>query len=348
MTVGSVCFPDLTAGDASSEPVPSRLGRYEVIRVLGKGGFGTVYLGRDGELSRPVAIKVPRRGLLCSSEQLESFLAEARIAAGLCHPAIVAVHDVGRFEEFGVFVVFEYVEGRNLAEVLEAERLTPTQAAKLLIPIAEAAALRVTAAGLVHRDLKPSNILIDSAGQPHITDFGLAIREDLQDLRVGEIAGTPHYMAPEQVRGETHRLDGRTDVWAIGVILYRALLDRQPFAGRDYHEIFDETLHRDPKPPRQINDRIPRELERICFKCLSKRMADRHETAADLADDLRRWVTAEASTDAFSKTHSTDAIIKRNSVAQVVPKGLRAFDVEDSEFFLKLVQARVTATVFPR
>jgi eukaryotic-like serine/threonine-protein kinase len=337
VTVGSVCFPSSVGDSVSSAPVPTGFGRYEVIRVLGKGGFGTVYLARDGELSRPVAIKVPRRGLLCSKEQVDSFLAEARNAAGLCHPAIVAVHDVGRFEEFGVFVVFEYVEGRNLATLLESERLSPSQIARLLIPIAEAAHY-AHRAGLVHRDLKPSNILIDPAGGPHITDFGLAIREDLQNLRVGEIAGTPPYMAPEQVRGETHRLDGRTDVWALGVILYRALLDRQPFAGRDYHEIFDEVLQRDPKPPRQINDRIPRELERICLKCLSKRMADRHETAADLADDLRRWVTAEASTDAFSKTpRSIDAVVKSDSVARVVPKGLRAFEVEDAEFFLKLV-----------
>ena len=111
-------------------------------------------------------------------------------------------------------------------------------------------------------------------------------------------------MAPEQVRGETHRLDGRTDVWAIGVMLYRCLLGRQPFAGRDYNEIFDEILNRDPKPPRQIDDKIPRELERICLKCLSRRMADRYETAADLADDLKRWLVAEASTDAFSEDSS--------------------------------------------
>ena len=339
VTVGSVCLPNSVPGAVSIEPlpVPVRFGRYEVVRELGRGGFGTVYLARDGELSRPVAIKVPRRGLLHSLEQVEKFLNEAQNAAGLRHSAIVGVYDVGRFDEFGVFVVFEYIEGRNLAEVLEAERLSPTQIATLLIPVAEAAH-HAHRAGLVHRDLKPSNILIDASGQPHISDFGLAIREDLQDLRVGEIAGTPHYMSPEQVRGETHRLDGRTDVWAIGVMLYRALLGRQPFTGRDHNEIFDEVLHRDPKPPRQINDRVPRELERICLKCLSRRMADRHETAADLADDLRRWLTSEASTDAFSKTpNSIEIAGKGAAMARVVPKGLREFDVEDAEFFLKLV-----------
>ena len=320
-----------------AEPPPTNFGRYEVIKAIGSGGFGTVYLARDGELTRTVAVKVPRAGLLHSPAQVESFLAEARNAASLCHPSIVGVHDVGRFGDFGVFVVFEYVEGRNLAELLEAEQLSPTQIATLLIPIADAAH-HAHRAGLVHRDLKPSNILLDSAGRPHITDFGLAIREELQDLRVGEIAGTPHYMAPEQVRGETHRLDGRTDVWAIGVMLYRCLLGRQPFSGRDYNEIFEEVLNRDPKPPRQINDKIPRELERICLKCLSRPMADRYETAADLADDLKRWLVAEASTDAFSKTpHLSQLKSSEAGITRVVPKGLHAFNIEDAEFFLTLV-----------
>jgi eukaryotic-like serine/threonine-protein kinase len=322
---------------SEDEPVPDRLGRYQVSKRLGKGGFGTVYLARDDELSRLVAVKVPHTQLLRSPKQVEAFLAEARIAAGLRHPAIVTAHDVGRSGENEVFVVYEYVAGRNLAEVFENERLSPSQIARLLVPIAEAANY-AHHAGLVHRDLKPSNILIDEDNKPHITDFGLAIREDLQDLRTGEIAGTAHYMSPEQVRGETHRLDGRTDVWALGVILYRSLVGRQPFSGRHHTEIFDEILNRDPKPPRQINDRIPRELERICLKCLSKRMADRYETAGDLADDLKRWLVAEVSTDTFSNTpQPTPAPGAPSVAARIVPKGLRAFDMEDAEFFLTLL-----------
>ncbi len=164
VTVGSVCFPDSAPGSGSSEPLPVQFGRYEVVRELGKGGFGTVYLARDGELSRPVAIKIPRRGLLRSLDQVNKFLNEAQNAAGLRHPAIVGVYDVGRFDEFGVFVVFEFIEGRNLAELLETERLSPTQIATLLVPIAEAAH-HAHRAGLVHRDLKPSNILIDAGGR---------------------------------------------------------------------------------------------------------------------------------------------------------------------------------------
>ncbi len=286
-----------------------------------------------------MAIKVPRPEFLRSSEQVESFLNEARVAAGLHHPSIVPVHDIGRVGENEVYVVFEYVEGTNLAELLETERMAPSRLAKLLIPIAEAAH-HAHRAGLVHRDLKPSNILIDQDGKPHITDFGLAMREELQDLRSGEVAGTPHYMAPEQVRGETHRLDGRTDVWALGVILYLGLLGRQPFSGRDAGEIFDEILHRDPKPPRQLNDRLPRELERVCLKCLAKRMADRYETAGDLAEDLERWLVAEASTDAFPSAQKPKTARSAGAslpIARVVPKGLRAFDLEDAGFFLTLV-----------
>jgi serine/threonine protein kinase/formylglycine-generating enzyme required for sulfatase activity len=341
LTTGEATVPEdgptLVPHAAPEEPLPESFGRYPVTRLLGRGGFGSVYLARDLELGRFVAIKVPRPGLLRSPEQLEAFLGEARLAAGLRHPAIVAVHDVGRFEAHGVFVVFEYVEGRSLEQIFRSERLSPAQLVKLIVPVAEAIH-HAHRAGMVHRDIKPSNILIDGQFNPHVLDFGLALHEDLHDLRSGQIAGTPLYMAPEQVQGETHRLDGRTDVWALGVILYLGLMGRPPFSGRNRAELFDEILHRDPKPPRQLNDGISRELERICLKCLSKRMADRHETAADLADDLKSWVIAEASTESSltaAQPSKPAAVVP--GPARIVPKGLRTFDVEDADFFLSLV-----------
>src|SRR5262245_22000033 len=248
------------------DSIPERFGRYAVTGLLGSGGFGTVYLARDEELGRFVAIKVPHRRILRSPQQVESFLAEARMAAGLGYPAIVQVYDIGRTEDGEVYVVFEYVEGRNLAEVLEAEPFSAARIAGLMVQIAEAAH-HAHRAGLVHRDLKPSNILIDGQGRPHVADFGLALREELQQFRAGEIAGTPAYMAPEQIRGETHRLDGRTDVWALGVILYQGLLRRPPFTGRDRAGVFDAVLHREPRPPRQFDATLSRELDRICLKC---------------------------------------------------------------------------------
>ncbi len=185
---GSIASGEATVADGPGakephatpdDPVPASFGRYTVIRLLGRGGFGRVYLARDEELGRFVAIKVPRPGLLRTPQQVESFLGEARLAAGLKHPALVGVHDVSRYGEHGVFVVFEYVEGKNLSEVLRSGRLTPTQLVKLMVPAAEALH-HAHKAGLVHRDIKPSNILIDRDGNPHVADFGLAIHEDLQ------------------------------------------------------------------------------------------------------------------------------------------------------------------------
>jgi WD40 repeat protein len=158
------------------------------------------------------------------------------------------------------------------------------QAARLLATVADALHY-AHHRGFVHRDLKPSNILIDRFGRPHVGDFGLAIHEDRQRSHKGECAGTPSYMAPEQVRGESHQLDGRTDIWSAGVILYEMLTKRRPFRG-DREELFEDILKRDPKPPRQIDDTIPPELERICLKCLAKKTTDRFSTAADLARAL--------------------------------------------------------------
>ena len=180
--------------------------------------------------------------------------------------------------------------------------------------------------GLVHRDLKPANILVDVDGKPHVADFGLAVDEDSQLKRKGEVAGTIPYMAPEQVQGETHRLDGRTDVWALGVILYSILTGRNPFSGGMY-ELLDAIRYHEPKPPRQIKDTIPKELERICLKCMSKRMTDRYATALDLAEDLRLWM---AETQIPAKALGPAAL-------RVVPKGLRAFDGDDADFFLELL-----------
>jgi len=232
--------------------------------------------------------------------------------------------------------VLEYVSGRTLAEVLLTERLPPRRLAEILVCVCEAVHY-AHQAGLVHRDLKPSNILIDAYGQPFVNDFGLAIHEDVQPLWAGEIAGTPRFMAPEQVRGETHRLDGRTDVWALGVILYLGLCGRMPFQSRSRESLFDEILNRDPRPLRQVNEEVPRELERICLKCLAKRMADRYPTASDLADDLQLWLAQAATTATVRPQALPGAQGQGEPAARVVPKGLRAFDFEDADFFLSLL-----------
>lgn len=320
-----VTEPDVGGPPPASPSKPRYFGRYRVVGRLGAGAFGRVYLASDEMLNRTVAIKAPSPALFRSSRQVRMFLDEARMAAKLNHPAIVGVYDVGRQDDGTIYIVLEYVEGEPLSRMLEAGTLSVDRLAGLLAGVSEAVH-HAHEKGLVHRDLKPGNIVVDTNGNPHVADFGLALHVDVQHRHCGEIAGTATYMAPEQVRGEAHRLDGRTDVWALGIILYRALCGRTPFSG-DTEEVFDAILHHDPRPVRQVNDAIPRELERICLKCLSKRMSDRYESAFDLAGDLRQWLAGAHGAAASSESVSI----------QVACKGLRSFEEDDADGFVSLL-----------
>ncbi len=342
-------FPDhaaIVAAVFARAVGPERIGPFGVVRLLGTGNFGRVYLCRDEELDRLVAVKVPRPGRFSSHGEIDRFLREARLAAKLSHPGIVTVHQVNRDPNVGCFVVLEYIAGRSLATRLRNETINQIAAAEMVVAIAEALAF-AHATGLVHRDLKPANILLDAAGRPHVADFGLALHENDRWPTRGEIAGTPPYMAPEQVRGEGHRLDGRTDIWGIGVTLYRMLTGHRPFEGKTTDEIFKEILEQDPVPPRQHDRALSRELERICLKCLAKRMSDRYATASALAEDLRDWLrfAKSASETAPSSRRTSDPNAggpdREDSGVlagmKVRPKGLRAFDVDDRDFFLGLL-----------
>ena len=194
-------------------PKPGRIGRYRVERLLGKGGFGLVYLAYDEELDRPVAVKVPHAKLVCRPEDAESYRNEARAVANLDHPNIVPVHDVGSSEEFPCFVVSKFIDGTDLAAEIRESRLPLSVAAELVATVAETLHY-AHKQGLVHRDVKPGNILLDKGARPFVVDFGLALREhdSGKALRYG---GTSAYMSPEQARSEGHRVDGRSDssVW---------------------------------------------------------------------------------------------------------------------------------------
>jgi hypothetical protein len=287
----------------------SRWGRYQIVRSLGKGAFGEVFLAKDSQLDRLVAIKICHRELFRSEACAASFLSEARKAAQLSkHPRTVTIHNVGRKDD-GYYIVMDYVDGGTLADPASTEKLSLAQIAELVAQVAEAVHYAHTK-GLVHRDIKPANILLDSDGSPFVTDFGLAVHESEQDYKKGEISGTPHYMSPEQVTGHTERLDGRTDVWSLGATLYELLTRRRPFSGSTSNEIFDQILHRDVRPPRQINDTIPAELERVCLKALSKQPAMRHSTARDFADDLRRAV---ADMQPAKTSAATGGVVARHS-----------------------------------
>lgn len=237
----------------------------------------------------------------------------------------------------------EFIEGQNAAEWAASQRPSYHQIARLLIGVAEAVGY-AHQQGLTHCDLKLANVLIDTAGEPHVADFGLAMHESVQPLHRGEVFGTPAMMAPEQVRGESHRLDGRTDIWAMGVMLYELLVGRKPFAAETRDELFAEIQSHDPKPPRQIDRGIPRELERVCLKCLSKRRTERYNTTDDLREDLLTWLDEEPQAVTSTKTpHSITAVAQPDSSsgssipAKIVPKGLRSFDAKDADFFLELL-----------
>jgi serine/threonine protein kinase/predicted ATPase len=297
---------DLTSGPRS-EPAtkrdtptpPAAFGRYQVRQALGVGGFGAVYLGHDSQLDRPVAIKVLRGDPEVPQAESERFLQEARRLAQLTHSGIVAVHDFGR-EGGQVYLVSDFLDGPDLGRWLRDHRPAWAEAAGIVAAVADALA-HAHARLIVHRDVKPANIILTADRGPVLVDFGLG----LDDARaggaeLGVISGTPAYMAPEQVAGAAHRIDGRTDIYSLGVVLYEMLCGHLPFRASSTSELLRQVRDDEPQPPRQLALEIPPELERACLKALAKRIQDRHTTAADLAEDLRRACQAGAAPGSWS------------------------------------------------
>jgi Flp pilus assembly protein TadD/tRNA A-37 threonylcarbamoyl transferase component Bud32 len=271
---------------------PRRFGRFEVLDLLGAGAFGSVYKARDSQLDRLVALKVPRAGSLDGPESLDRFLREGRAVARLTHPHIVPVFEVGQHEDMP-FLISEFVQGVTLADSLTARRPSFADAAKLVAALADALHY-AHQQGVIHRDVKPNNVLLDAAGSPRLMDFGLARREAGETALTleGQVVGTPAYMSPEQARGEGTRVDGRTDVYSLGVVLYELLTGEPPFRGNLRMLLF-QVLNDEPRPPRALNDRIPADLQTICLKAMAKEQSRRYASAAELAADLRRWLNNE-------------------------------------------------------
>lgn len=282
---------DSAAATADSE-LPHIHG-HEIVEVIGRGGMGVVYRANDLCLRRVVAVKTLLSGVPKGPRELERFLREAQAAAGLTHPNIVQVHEVGNRDGVPYFTM-EYVDGGSLAEWLEAAPRSAMECAALVATLADAVEF-AHRGGIVHRDLKPSNVLLTADGIPKIVDFGVAFRLDCDPglTATQSPVGTPSYMAPEQARSETGAIGPRSDVYALGAILYQALTGRPPFRAETSVETLRQVLHDEPVAPSSFDPRLRRDLETICLKCLEKDPDRRYGSAAELAAELRRFLRNE-------------------------------------------------------
>jgi serine/threonine protein kinase len=268
------------------------LGRYEVVRELGKGAMGVVYLARDPLIGRMVALKTIRLSDSGDEEEVrefqQRFMREAQAAGILSHPAIVTVHDIGQDPEKGVsFIAMEYVEGPTLKEIIQRpDPISHAELANLLAQVADALDY-AHARGIVHRDVKPANIILPPGSGVKITDFGIAkiAAESANLTTTGQFLGTPNYMAPEQVKGAP--VDGRTDIFSLGIVIYEGLTRRKPFGGDSLTTISYRIVHEPFEPPTQVDPAIPVQFDEVVRRCLAKEPKDRYPRARDVAADLR-------------------------------------------------------------
>ncbi|HJL18627.1 MAG TPA: serine/threonine-protein kinase [Sandaracinaceae bacterium LLY-WYZ-13_1] len=291
--------------------IPEKIGRYEVDRLLGQGAMGYVYLGRDPELDRAVAIKTVRHLEDLEDARLEAFLErfrnEARAAARLHHPAIVAVYDVGEDEAMGPYLVFEYVAGSTLKQILRGRGpLAPDAAVKLGRQVA-AALDTAHAAGVIHRDVKPDNILVSAVGDAKLADFGVARVPDAALTKEGQFLGTPCYAAPETL--ESGRYGAHTDLFSFAAVLYEAITAVRAFPGDDAVSVAHKVVHDEPIPPSKASPEVgvPRDVDRVIMRGLSK-------------DEGRRYGSAMALVDALASAYVGSGVLDRDPTgAQILP-----------------------------
>ncbi len=270
-------------GHGRTAPRPERIDQFRILKELGTGAFGVVYLAEDESLQRKVAIKVPK---VSDPARSASYINEARKAAAIDCRGIVPIYHVGSTADGVPFVVQKLIDGPSLRFLLTRYGSLPPAHAVTLMRDVSLALLSAHRLGIFHRDLKPDNVLIDSTGVPWIADFGLAISADEQAKRKGEIAGTLIYMSPEQIQGRADWLDGRSDIWALGVMLYELLVGRPPFDGQTRQALMEQICHREPIPLQQRAAILSADLNDVFERCCAKSPRDRYSSVDELAADL--------------------------------------------------------------
>src|SRR5256886_4202760 len=286
-----------SAGGNGESVTPTRIasdfGDYELREEIGRGAQGVVYCARQKSLNRTVALKIVSLGSWASATHLRRFRLEAEAAAGLNHPSIVPIHEIGERDGCCYFSM-NFVEGEALDEVAKRESISIRRAAQLMAKLARTVHY-AHEHGILHRDIKPGNILLDAEGEPHLTDFGLArlIEGESTVTRTLEVLGTPSYMAPEQALGENAAISKATDIYGLGAVLYKLLTGHPPFAGGTTYETIKLLLDTEPRQPRLLNPKIDRDLSTICLRCLEKDPQLRYSSALALAEDLERWLKHE-------------------------------------------------------
>src|SRR5512140_722834 len=285
--------PDASKGISAAPAQLGRLGDYELLEEIARGGMGVVYKARQVSLDRLVAVKMLLFGPLASPEYVQRFRTEATAAGSLHHPNIVSIVEVG-IHQGQHYLVMDFVNGPPLSRLVTGQPLPARRAAGYVQTIA-AAIHYAHERGVLHRDLKPSNVLLDENDQPKVTDFGLAKRleKDTELTLSGQVLGSPSYMAPEQAAAQRGLVGKRSDIYSLGAILYHLLTGRAPFVAATVAETLQQVQTTEPVSPTILNPHLPRDLKTICLKCLEKQPARRYQTAQELAEELSRWLRGE-------------------------------------------------------
>jgi TolB-like protein/predicted Ser/Thr protein kinase len=284
---------DLLKSEPTDEPVLGEFGDYELLEEIGRGGQGVVYRARQKSLNRIVALKVIALGHWATETHLKRFRREAEAAASLEHPRIVPIYEIGE-RDGACYFSMKLEEGGQLDQLVRRETVPLRRAAEIIASLAHTVQY-AHERGILHRDIKPGNILLDSKGEPHLADFGLArlIETESTVTRTLEVLGTPSYIAPEQAAGQSAQLTSATDVYGLGAVFYQLLTGHPPFAGGTTYETIRLVLETEPRSPRLWNPRVDHDLTTICLKCLEKDPQRRYPSALALAEDLERWLGHE-------------------------------------------------------